>query len=148
MKPHLKTSHIKIIEIVDRETGELIDQEVITHKYITNDKESFYLVYSSLIGLLGEISNPAVKVLSYVLLNYKTDTQFELGATSRKMIASKMNLGASSVANALTELKSCNILYSTMKSMYQINPRYAYQGSTSDRKNAMKAIIELGCKNC
>jgi predicted transcriptional regulator len=148
MKPYLKTSHTKIIETVDRETGELIDQEVVTHKYITTDKESFYLVYSSLIGLLGEISNPAVKVLSYVLLNYKTDTQFELGATSRKMIASKMNLGASSVANALTELKTCNILYSTMKSMYQINPRYAYQGSTSDRKNAMKAIIELGCKNC
>jgi predicted transcriptional regulator len=148
MKSHLKTSHTKVIETFDKETGEFIDQEVITHKYLTTDKESFYLIYSSLIGLLGEISNPSVKVLSYILLNYKTDTQFELGAASRNMIASKMNLGASSVANALTELKTCNILYSTMKSVYQINPRYAYQGSSSDRKNSIRAIIELGCRNC
>jgi hypothetical protein len=69
MKSHLKTSHTKVIETFDKETGEFIDQEVITHKYLTTDKESFYLIYSSLIGLLGEISNPSVKVLSYILLN-------------------------------------------------------------------------------
>lgn len=110
--------------------------------------EEFYLVYSSLIGLLGELTNPSVKVLSYILLNFKIHTQFEIGATTRKLISTKMDISMSAVANALTELKAKNIVYSPMRSIYQINPRYAFQGSTSERSKQLKAIIELGCKDC
>lgn len=148
MKSYLKKSNSTIIQTVDTETGEIIDQEVITHSYVTKDKETFFLVYSSLIGLLGELSNPSVKVLSYILLNYKINTFFELGGASRNVIANAMNISKSAVANALTELRDNNILYSHSRSMYQINPRYAFQGSTSDRKTALKSIIELGCKEC
>ena len=148
MKAYLKSSFSEKTQVLDKETGEIINEEIIKHTYITKDKEDFFLVYSSLIGLLGELTNPAIKVLSYILLNYKINSQFEIGGISRNLIAQKMNLGKSSVANALTELKENNILYSPMKSVYQINPRYAYQGSTSDRKEALKTIIELGCKDC
>ena len=148
MKSHLRTSLREVKDIVDTDSGEVINTEVITHSYMTRDKEEFFLMYSNLIGLLGELSSPSVKVLSYILLNYKINTQFEIGSVSRRMISEKMNLGMSSVANALTELKDRNILYSHIKSVYQINPRYAYQGSTSDRSKALKTIIELGCKDC
>jgi hypothetical protein len=142
MKQYLKHSGTKTT-IITNEDGEVLDEKTIVHSYIVDDKETFYLIYSSLIGLLGEISNPAVKVLSYILLNYKTDTQFEIGNATRKMIAEKMKISNSSVANALTELKASTILYSFSRSMYQINPKYAFQGSTNNRKKALKAIIEL-----
>ena len=142
MKEYLKNSSTHTT-IITNEDGELIDEKTIVHSYIVDDKETFYLIYSSLIGLLGEISNPAVKVLSYVLLNYKTDTQFEIGGATRNMIADKMKISNSAVANALTELKNNTILYSFNRSVYQINPKYAFQGSTSNRKKSLKAIIEL-----
>ena len=142
MKEYLKNSSTHTT-IITNEDGELIDEKTIVHSYIVDDKETFYLIYSSLIGLLGEISNPAVKVLSYVLLNYKTDTQFEIGGATRNMIADKMKISNSAVANALTELKNNTILYSFNRSVYQINPKYAFQGSTSNRKKALKSIIEL-----
>lgn len=148
MQEYLKHSGTRTT-IITNEDGEVLDEKTIVHSYIVDDKETFYLIYSSLIGLLGEISNPAVKVLSYILLNYKTDTQFEIGGATRKIIADKMKISNSAVANALTELKNNTILYSFARSMYQINPKYAFQGSTNNRKKALKAIIELryGNKN-
>lgn len=143
MKSYLKNSSVHVNTTISEETGEVIDQQVIKHSYLVDDKEDFFLIYSSLIGLLGEISNPAVKVLSYVLLNYKINTEFEIGNATRTTIAKKMGVSNSAVANALTELKSNDILYSLSRSMYQINPRYAYQGSTANRKKDLKAIIEL-----
>jgi hypothetical protein len=148
MKAHLKTSGSTITQYVDPETGELFDQEIVTHSYITKDTDTFILMYVTLIGMLGDLSNSAVKVLSYILVNYKVNTEFEIGGATRRKISSRFNIGLSSVANGLTELKKENILYSKERSLYVINPRYAYQGSTSDRKGAMKAIIELGCKDC
>ena len=57
-------------------------------------------------------------------------------------------MSLSAVANGLTELKEAGLVYSQNKGMYQINPRYAFKGSTSNRDAALKAIIELGCKDC
>lgn len=148
MKAKLRKSNLEKTVIIDQATGELLDVEIKQHSYMTADKEEFYLIYSSLIGLLGQLSNPSVKVLSYILLNFKINTQFEIGATTRKLIAEKMKISTSAVANSLTELKDKQILYSNMKSIYQINPRYAFQGSTTNRQKALKAIIELGCKDC
>lgn len=89
-----------------------------------------------------------VKTLSYILLNYKKESQFEIGGATRRIIAENKHISVSNVANALTELKSYNIIYSPHKSLYTINPRFAYQGSTNDRYKALKSIIELGCKDC
>jgi hypothetical protein len=148
MKSYLKTTATVTTNTIDQSTGELIDQEILTHKFMTKDKEEFFLIYASLIGLLGELSTPAVRVLSYVLLTYKSASQFEIGGATRTLIAGKMRLSSSAIVKGLAELVDNTILFSPSRSMYIINPRFAFKGSTSDRTKEMRAIIELGCKDC
>ena len=40
------------------------------------------------------------------------------------------------------------LLYRFSRGSFQLNPRYAYKGSTSSRLGSLKTIIELGCKEC
>lgn len=148
MKSYLKTVRTDTQTTIDESTGEIIDQEVIHHKVMTQDREEFYLIYASLIGLLGALSSPAVRVLSYVLLNYKPGSQFEIGGATRTIMAEKVKLSSSAIVKGLAELVEENVLYSPSRSMYIINPRFAFKGSTSDRSKGIRALIELGCTEC
>ena len=148
MKPHLKTALKEVTEVYDKDTGELLYTNTKKHKYIANNKEQFMLLYVSMLPIFIELSSPAKTVYAYLLANYDSQTVFELGGGSRGYISDKLHLGNSSVANALTELKEAGLIYTHVRGMYQINPRYAFKGSTHDRNNALKAIIELGCKDC
>ena len=147
MKSYLKTVSKQSV-IITGPGGEVLGQENHLVEVMTKDKEQFFLVYSSLIGLLGSMSNCSVKVLSYLLLNYKSGSSFEIGGATRRMIGEKMGLSLSGVANALTELKNNKIVYSESKSIYMLNPRFAFQGTRAERGEALTAIIKLGCKGC
>lgn len=147
-KAHLKRGHTTVTEVVDKTTGELISTNVKSHKYLANSKEEFMLLYVSVLPIFIELSHPAKSVYAYILANYNSGAVFELGGGSRGFIASKLGIGNSTVANALSELKEQNLICVHSRSMYQINPRYAFKGSSTDRSQALKAIIELGCRDC
>lgn len=57
-------------------------------------------------------------------------------------------LNERTVLNTLPSLLDKGLLYKYSSGLYQLNPRYAFEGSTVDLNNALKAIIELGCKDC
>jgi hypothetical protein len=148
MKSHLKTYTTVVTNTVDSETGELLHSDIKKHKYMVDTKEQFYLVYSSLLGVFNDCSLPAIKTYAYILQNYKPVVMFEMGIATREAIGEHCNLSSGTIANALTELKEKNLLFSPRRGCFIINPRYAFQGSTLDRNNALKATIELGCKDC
>ena len=148
MKSHLKTAHTIVTEVYNEDTGALISSNTKRHKYLANSKEEFMLLYVSVLPIFIGLSSPAKTVYAYLLANYDSETVFEIAGGSRSYISDKLKLGNSSVANALTELKEAGLIHTHIRGMYQINPRYAFKGSTHDRNNALKAIIELGCKDC
>lgn len=148
MKAYLKTGHVTVTETVSEETGEIISTNVKSHKYLANSKEEFMLLYVSVLPIFIKLSSPAKSVYAYLLANYNSEVVFELGGGSRGFIGNKLGLGNSTVANALKELKDEGLIYVHSRSMYQINPRYAFKGSTTSRNQALKAIIELGCREC
>ena len=145
---YLKTGIKEVEHFVDSESGEIVGSNVKQHKFIANSKEEFMLLYVSVLPIFIEMSGPAKTVYAYLLSNYDTDSVFEIGGGSRAYIANKLKVANSTVANTLTELKERGLIYSNIKSMYQINPRYAFKGSTSKRNEALKAIIEIGCEDC
>lgn len=112
-----------------------------------NVDESF-TISTDLLFKIMSMSNPSTSVYFYLLPTYIDDKKFIIDGNMRKSIAKTLHRSASAVANALTELKKEKLLISVDKGMYQINPRYAFKGSTSNRNAALKAIIELGCKDC
>ena len=72
---------------------------------------------------------------------------FTIGKALRTEIASTVGLGERTVYNTLQVLKSKALIFEK-DGLYQINPRYAFKGSSLERSNRLKAIIELGCKDC
>jgi len=145
---YLKTGLITTENFVDASSGEIVGSNTKHHKFIANSREEFMLLYVSVLPIFIEMSGPAKTVYAYLLSNYDTGSVFEIGGGSRAYIADRLKIANSTVANALTELKEKGLIFSQVKSMYQINPRYAFKGSTSARNEALKAIIEVGCDNC
>jgi hypothetical protein len=147
-KSKLKNSHKVVTEIVDSETGEVLSTNIKIHKYIASSKDEFMLLYVNVLPIFIGLSNPAKTVYAYLLSNYNSNVTFEIASGTRSLISNTYGMSLSAVANALTELKEHSLIYSHTKGMYQINPRYAFKGSSNDRNSALKAIIELGCKDC
>lgn len=146
---HYKQNVVEKLSYVDVSTGEVVGTDLKKHGYIANDRESYFLMYSSLVTLFMEdVSLPEVKVYSYLLCNYQIGTTFALNGAVKSVIQEKFKLARKTVDNTLSKLKTKNLVYSPSHTLYIINPRYAYKGSTSNRKSSLKAIIELGCKDC
>lgn len=148
MKSHLRSKLIQVTEVIDSETGELLDTTTKHHSYLANSKEEFMLLYVNMLPIFIGLSGPAKSVYAYLLMRYSSGFEFEIGGGSRTLIAKETSLNPSTVANTLTELKESNLLYSQTKGIYRINPRYAFKGSSIDRNKALKVLIELGCKDC
>lgn len=152
-KSFLKTGILETIQTVDNETGEVLDISHKKHTYIANSKEEFFLVYSSLIGLFQKISAAEVRVYAYLLENYFTKSMIVINDIVRQDMVTKTGLASGSINNALALLASSSnkdhpLLYRIGRGTYQLNPRYAFRGSSLDRNNSLKALIELGCKDC
>ena len=145
---YLATGIKERITVIDGNTSEILSEETKRHTYIANSKEEFMLLYVNALPIFIDLSNPAKSTYAYLLSKYASETIFEIGGGTRSLIANRLGMSMSAIANGLTELKEAGLLYSPNKGMYQINPRYAFKGSTINRNAALKAIIELGCKDC
>ncbi len=144
----LKNSHKTITHFVDKDTGEILESNTKSHKYIASTRDEFMLLYVNVLPIFINLSHPSKIVYAHLLSNYNSNVIFEIALGTRSMIANNYQISMSAVANALTELKENSLIYSHGKGMYQINPRYAFKGSSNDRNDALKAIIEIGCKDC
>lgn len=147
-KSYLQTRFTEISTVVDERTGEVISENIKKHSYIANSKEAFMLLYVNMLPIFIKLSPSAKDVYVYLLMTYNAGTMFEIGIGSRVTIAEYIDISTSAVANAITELKRMQFIYSPRKSMYQLNPRYAFKGGTKERNKSLKALIELGCKDC
>lgn len=147
-KSYLKTGKVDTNNTIDSATAEIIDSNVKKHTYIANSKEEFLLLYVNALPIFINLSNPSKTIYAFLLKDYNSKSVFEIGAGLRTLLSKQLGFAPSTIANALTELTVCKLLHSPSRSLYQLNPRYAFKGSTLDRNDALKAIIELGCKDC
>ncbi len=146
-KPYLKTANTEIRQVVNAETGEVMEEEKKTHDYICETKEEFFMMYAHIEPMFYGFSNFAKAVFVYICFTYRTDRDFEIGGHTRKVIADKIGASAGTVANVLSELKESGALLGIAKGVYRINPIYAFKGGSDIRKLALKAVIKLGYVN-
>lgn len=144
---YLRTGMIETEMFVDVDSGEILETNVKKHTYIANSKEEFLLLYSSVLGIFNKMEQSEIRVFSY-LLQYADGTKFSIDKPMRLEIASTTELNERTVYNTVKKLTEKNLIFKYETGAYQINPRYAYKGSSINRNNALKAIIELGCKEC
>lgn len=147
-KSYLKSSGTHTTEIVDVNTGEVI--ETITNKttYLANTTEEFFLMYSSFVLVLKGSTDIRIKLFAYLIGKYSTGQPFQMGSGMKELIAEEFNCKPRSLDLAFTTLLKENIIIRLKPRLYRINPRHVFKGSTSDRNKELKSVIELYCKNC
>lgn len=146
-KSFLKTQLTEVNSIVDMQTGELVEQTIKKHTYIANCKEDFLLLYSSILGIFQRMEQSEIRVFSF-LLQYATGTKFSVNKPIRLEISKQTELNERTVYNTIKKLEDKKLIFKHDTGAFQVNPRYAFKGSSLERNNQLKLIIELGCKDC
>ena len=136
------------VQTVITEDGEILDVVINKTSYLANTKEEFYLMYSSMVLILKGSSDVKMKLFAALLERYSKGQEFSMSKSLKEIIAKETDCKARSLDTAFTELVRANIILKIDIQLYKINPRHVFQGSSSNRNNELKSIIELGCKDC
>ena len=147
-KSFLKTSAVYTRDVVDISTGEIVETIINNTKYLANSKEEFYLMYSSMVLILKSSSDVRMKLFAALLERYSQGQEFTMSKSLKLIMSEETGCKPRSFDAAFTSLLKDNIVVKINKQLYKINPRHVFQGSSSDRNNALKAVIELGCIDC
>ena len=147
-KAYLKTGSTTITRNVDISTGEVIDEQINTTKYIANTAEEFFLMYSSMVLILKGSTDVRMKLFAALLERYSKGQEFSIPKSLKEILAKEVNCSARSFDSAVTSLAEDNVIIRTDRSLYRINPRHVFQGSSNERNNQLKSVIELYCKEC
>ena len=146
---YLKTGTTTINNIIDSDTGELLETLINQSTYLANTKEDFYLMYSSmLVNLIKYSKDTKVKFLAYIIQNYANGNMFSLGKQLKQIISTEIDVSHRSLDNCLTELVREKFLIKVDRNVYKLNPRHIFKGSSSERNLALKAILTLECPDC
>lgn len=148
MNSFLKTNLIDRMTVIDGENGTVLDERVKKYKYLAKSKEEFFIIYSSLIGVFKKLTAPEIKVYCYFLEKYPIGTDIVMVNKLRIKMGKDLGISPGTVANALTKLSEKKLIYSTERGFYKLNPRYAFQGSTTDRDKLLRVILEVECPEC
>ena len=148
MKSYAKTTNTIITQTIDKETGELLSQDINNIKYLAASKEEFYLMYSSMVIILKSSSDVRMKLFAALLERYSKGVEFGMSGALKEIIAKETSCSPRSLDAAMTDLIEKNIIVRLGKSLYKINPRHVFQGSSSDRNKQLLATIELHCPEC
>lgn len=143
----LKQNQKETTTVID-EDGVVLSESVNITTYLANSKEEFYLMYSSMVLILKGSSDVKMKLFAALLERYSQGQEFYMGKSLKDIIAEETGCKSRSLDTAFSNLVKNNIIVRINSNLYKVNPRHVFQGSTHNRNNALKAILELGCKNC
>jgi hypothetical protein len=147
-KSYLKTSHTNTSTVISSD-GEVLEQEVNNIKYLANNKEEFFIIYSSLIGIVEKgMSEAETKLYAHLLQSYNIGAEIGISKQLRINLGKKLDLNERTILNTLGMLSEKKLIYTTSKGIYKINPRYAYKGSTINRNRDLKVVLEVECPTC
>lgn len=145
-KAHLRTSVTHIDSIVNKETGEVIEQAVTNYKYLANSKEPFMFVYLDLLPVLMKLRGSSIKVYLFLLEKFNCGELLGINGAIKELISTVIDTSTGTINNALTELcKSGLLLKSSGKSGgYYINSRYAFRGGSLKRNKSLTNLLKAG----
>lgn len=148
MKPYLKNVKTETVSFIDTSTGELIENQVKKTNVVVQSREEFVQLYISIEAKLLELTPSEERVLFYCILHCDRENLIRLSSYDKKIIEDKWKIAPSTIANALSRLKALKILIPLERATFRINPTYAWKGSSNDRTQMLRRVLEIECPNC
>lgn len=149
MKDYLKISSTHTDNVVDMVTGEIVDTQTVINKYLVDTKEEFYLLYASaVINIMRDCKDINIALFAGLISRYANGQGFGISKALKEELAQELNYSPRSLDNAITYLKRNKYIIKVGHNYYKLNPRHIFKGSSTDRKVALKAVLELYCPDC
>jgi len=148
MKDIIKTVHTEVTQTVDTNTGEIVDVSSKDIKIVVNS-EDFCLVYAGLWNVIldNPMSKSDIELLSYIIKNYSDGTPFCITQYVKERVAQKTGKSKTTYDRSTAALKKYKLIIPVSGRTYILNPRYAFKGSSTNRKKALVELVEV-CKDC
>lgn len=124
-------------EYIDKETGEIIEAEVIV-KDVASDTNFKKIWLSHILEAIDEVGNQKMKILFWMMDN--VDTNNKIIATVRD-IARYTKTGTATVQRLIRSLKKHNIISQKQNGVYIMNPQVIFKGSAGKRMNILFTYI-------
>lgn len=128
------------------EDGEVLETtvDIKHHMVVTNDGETFAMVFGSVIGLLDGLDKMSVKVLVWCSQNCLLNSNIiNLGKAYRANMCKEFDVADQTVKNAVSILKLRGALIHIGCGTYKLHPRYFWRGDMGTRRKALKYILEI-----
>lgn len=141
----IKNVQSTVTETIDKETGELLDVSVKKLSILVDD-ERFMLVYVSFWDVITQsnLSKSDLELFAHLVSQYAKGTLFTITSDIKKIVADKSNKSLTSYNNSTRKLLEANFILKEGKQSYIINPVYAYEGSSKNRKRLVLDLIVQG----
>lgn len=147
-KDIVKRVGTEIESVIDSETGEVLEVSAKNLKILVNPSE-FCLVYSGLWNVIlgNPLSKADIELLSFLLAKYSDGTPFNISSFVKGEVAKYTGKAVTSYNNSTAKLLKYGLIFKVDNRVYKINPRYAFKGSSYNRKKAVIEMLEV-CPDC
>lgn len=127
-------------ELIDKETGEIIEVDQITKK-VYGQKNFWKLYLSDFLPVLGILENKQVDILIYILENTQPSNNIFIG--TYKTIRKNTKVSETTIAKVMKKLQEQKFLKKIQNGLWQISPNIMMKGN----ENKKQLLLSYFCNN-
>lgn len=118
-------------ELIDKETGEVIEVNQITKK-VYGQKNFWKLYLSDFLPVLGIVESKQVDILIYILENTHPSTNMFIG--TYKTIRKNTKASETTIAKVIKKLQEQKFLKKIQNGLWQVSPNIMMKGNENKRQ--------------
>lgn len=127
-------------ELIDKETGEIIEVDQITKK-VYGQKNFWKLYLSDFLPVLGIVENKQVDILIYILENTQPSNNMFIG--TYKTIRENTKASETTIAKVMKKLQEQKFLKKIQNGLWQVSPNIMMKGN----ENKKQLLLSYFCNN-
>lgn len=125
-------------ELIDKETGEIIEVDQIT-KRAYGQKNFWKLYLSDFLPVLGIVENKQVDILIYILENTQPSTNMFIG--TYKTIRENTKASETTIAKVMKKLQEQKFLKKIQNGLWQVSPNIMMKGNENKKVIIVKLFL-------
>lgn len=127
-------------ELIDKETGEIIEVDQITKK-VYGQKNFWKLYLGDFLPVLGIVENKQVDIMIYILENTQPSNNMFIG--TYKTIRKNTKASETTIAKVMKKLQEQKFLKKIQNGLWQVSPNIMMKGN----ENKKQILLSYFCNN-
>ena len=127
-------------ELIDKETGEIMEVDQITKK-VYGQKNFWKLYLSDFLPVLGIVENKQVDILIYILENTQPSNNMFIG--TYKTIRENTKASETTIAKVMKKLQEQKFLNKIQNGLWQVSPNIMMKGN----ENKKQLLLSYFCNS-